>query len=125
MTPLFVLPETVVRDDGHGPEIALEASTGRALMLTLGITRVLERETLEVAIQGSRDRLDLAALGRVSQEILLRNLFLAGGSSQPARDAPPADPVEREPLGQCHAKASVSRFLFRAKQLRARVAGAA
>ncbi len=55
MTPLFVLPETVVREDGHSPEIALGASTGRRLMLTLGITRVLERETLEVSIQGSRD----------------------------------------------------------------------
>ena len=55
MTPVFVLPEMVVREDGHSPEIALEASTGRVLMLTLGITRVLERETLEVSIQGSRD----------------------------------------------------------------------
>lgn len=55
MTPVFVLPETVVREDGHSPEIALEASAGRALMLTLGITRVLERETLEVAILGSPD----------------------------------------------------------------------
>jgi hypothetical protein len=55
MTPLFVLAETVVREDGHGPEIALEASMGRALMLTLGITRVLERETLEVSVQASRD----------------------------------------------------------------------
>jgi hypothetical protein len=55
MTPVFVLPETVVREDGHSPGIALEASTGRVLMLTLGITRVLERETLEVSIQGSRD----------------------------------------------------------------------
>jgi hypothetical protein len=55
MTPVFALPETVVRDDGHSPEIALEASMGRVLMLTLGITRVLERETLEVSIHGSRD----------------------------------------------------------------------
>src|SRR3954463_5211503 len=55
MAPVFVLPETVVREDGQSPEIALEASTGRVLMLTLGITRVLERETLEVSIQGSRD----------------------------------------------------------------------
>jgi len=55
MTPVFVLPETVVREDGHSPEIALEASTGRMLMLTLGITRVLERETLEVSIHGSRE----------------------------------------------------------------------
>ena len=55
MTPVFALPETVVREDGHSPEIALAASTGRVLMLTLGITRVLERETLEVSVQGSRD----------------------------------------------------------------------
>ena len=55
MTPIFALPETVVREDGHSPEIALEASTGRTLMLTLGITRVLERETLEVTVHGSRD----------------------------------------------------------------------
>jgi hypothetical protein len=55
MTPVFVLPETVVREDGHSPEIALAASMGRVLMLTLGITRVLERETLEVSVQGSRD----------------------------------------------------------------------
>ena len=55
MTPVFALPETVVREDGFSPEIALAASTGRVLMLTLGIARVLERETLEVSIQGSRD----------------------------------------------------------------------
>jgi hypothetical protein len=55
MTPVFVLPETVVRDDGQSPQIALDASKAKVLMLTLGITRVLERETLEVAIQGSRD----------------------------------------------------------------------
>lgn len=55
MTPVFALPETVVREDGHSSEIALEASTGRMLMLTLGITRVLERETLEVSVHGSRD----------------------------------------------------------------------
>jgi len=55
MTPVFVLPETVVREDGQSPEIALEACQGRVLMLTLGITRVLERETLEVAVHGSRD----------------------------------------------------------------------
>lgn len=56
MTPLFLLPECVVREDGEGPEVALEATQGRPLLLTLHITRILERETLEVAILGSRDR---------------------------------------------------------------------
>jgi len=55
VTPVFALAETVVREDGHSSEIVLEASTGKVLMLTLGITRVLERETLEVSIHGSRD----------------------------------------------------------------------
>jgi len=55
MTPVFLLPEMVVREDGQSEEIALQVSQGRTLMLTLGITRVLERETLEVSIHGSRD----------------------------------------------------------------------
>ena len=56
MTPVFLLPESVVREDGQGAEVALEATQGRPLMLTLEVTRILERETLEVTILGSRDR---------------------------------------------------------------------
>ena len=56
MTPVLVLPETVVRDNGQSDDLALESKQGKPLMLTLGITRVLERETLEVTILGSRDR---------------------------------------------------------------------
>ena len=56
MTPVFLLPESVVQEDGQGAEVALEAIQGRPLMLTLGVTRVLERETLEVTLAGSRDR---------------------------------------------------------------------
>lgn len=56
MTPVLVLPEIVVRENGQSDELALESKQGKPLMLTLGITRVLERETLEVTILGSRDR---------------------------------------------------------------------
>jgi hypothetical protein len=57
MTPLFLLPERIVREDGKGAEVALETThQGKRLMLTLSITRILERETLEVSIHGSRDR---------------------------------------------------------------------
>jgi hypothetical protein len=56
MTPVFLLPESVLREDGQGAEVALDPSQGRLLMLTLRVTRILERETLEVAILGSRDR---------------------------------------------------------------------
>jgi len=56
MTPLFLLPECVVREDGHGAEVALEATQGKRLLLTLRVNRILERETLEVSVHGSRDR---------------------------------------------------------------------
>jgi len=56
MTPVFLLPESVLREDGQSEELALDFTQGRLLMLTLRITRILERETLEVLILGSRDR---------------------------------------------------------------------
>ena len=56
MTPLSLLPECVVREDGHGAEVALEAKQAKRLLLTLRVNRILERETLEVSVHGSRDR---------------------------------------------------------------------
>ena len=55
MTSVFLLPEGVVRENGQGPEVALESAQGKSLLVTLGVTRILERETLEVAILGSID----------------------------------------------------------------------
>jgi hypothetical protein len=55
MVPAFLLPESVAREDGQGAQVALEACQGRPLMLTLGITRILEQESLEVSICGSQD----------------------------------------------------------------------
>ncbi len=56
MTPLFLLPERIVREDGQGADVALENThQNKRLLLTLSITRILERETLEVSIHGSRD----------------------------------------------------------------------
>ena len=52
MLPEYLLPTTVAREDGIGAEIRPEASLVR---LTLGITRIVARETLEVSIAGSRD----------------------------------------------------------------------
>ena len=56
MTPLSLLPECVVREDGQGAEVALETTQGKRLLLTLRVNRILERETLEVSVHGSRDR---------------------------------------------------------------------
>ena len=56
MTPLSLLPECIVREDGQGADVALEANQAKRLLLTLRVNRILERETLEVSIHGSRDR---------------------------------------------------------------------
>jgi hypothetical protein len=57
MLPTFMLPETVTRQDGAGAEIALD-NRARVVRLTLGITRILEQESLEVSIWGSADQHD-------------------------------------------------------------------
>jgi hypothetical protein len=51
---MLLLPETVAHQDGRGPEIALD-QTGTPLLLTLGITRIIEDECLEVSLWGSVD----------------------------------------------------------------------
>ncbi len=53
---LWILPESVARQDGTGADIVLGANRGKFLLLTLGITRTLEQESLEVSIWGSPDR---------------------------------------------------------------------
>lgn len=52
----FLLPETVIREDGTGPELRLESAQGRSLLLTLGITRIIEQQSLDLSIWGSADR---------------------------------------------------------------------
>jgi hypothetical protein len=52
MKSQFLLPETVARHEGTGPEIALGSST-TVLLLTLGITRIIEQESLDLTIWGS------------------------------------------------------------------------
>jgi hypothetical protein len=55
MLPNFLLPESIARADGSGPEIDLGRKRGKLLVLTLGITRILEQESLEVFVSGSPD----------------------------------------------------------------------
>jgi hypothetical protein len=54
----FLLPETTVRDAGAGPAIDVGDSRGRVLILTLGIIRILEKESIDVSIWGSPDGRD-------------------------------------------------------------------
>jgi hypothetical protein len=54
----FLLPETVVRDNGASPEVELGTSRGKTLTITLGVTRIIEQESLEVSVWGSPDGKD-------------------------------------------------------------------
>jgi len=51
----FLLPESIARADGIGPDVDLGSKQAKLLVLTLGITRILEQESLEVFILGSPD----------------------------------------------------------------------
>jgi len=55
MLPVFLLPETTVREAGEGSALNLGGSQGRTVLLTLGITRIIEQESLDVSIWGSTD----------------------------------------------------------------------
>jgi len=58
MLPEFLLEETTVREAGTGPAIGIGDQTGEALILTLGITRIIEQESVDVSIWGSADGTD-------------------------------------------------------------------
>jgi hypothetical protein len=52
----FLIPEIVVREEGASPALDVSSSQGKSLTLTLGITRIIEQESLEVSIWGSADQ---------------------------------------------------------------------
>ena len=58
MLPQFLLPETTVREAGTGSALSLGSQSGDTLILTLGITRIIEQESLDVTIWGSGDGTD-------------------------------------------------------------------
>jgi hypothetical protein len=55
MLPEFLIPETTVREAGSGLVLSLGDHAGGVLLLTLGITRIVEQESLDVSIWGSED----------------------------------------------------------------------
>jgi hypothetical protein len=58
MLPEFLLPETTVREAGAGPEISVGSEQVGTLILTLGITRIIEQESIDISIWGSADGSD-------------------------------------------------------------------
>jgi hypothetical protein len=61
MLPQFLLPETTVREAGTGPSIDLGRHEGGTLILTLGITRIIEQESIDISIWGSADGTEFTA----------------------------------------------------------------
>jgi len=57
----FVLPETTIREAGTGPAMDLGGSRGGLILVTLGITRIIEQESLDVSIWGSTDTVEWGA----------------------------------------------------------------
>jgi hypothetical protein len=57
MLPNFLIPETTASENGFGPEIEIPGG-GRLLLATLGINRIVEQESLDIAIWGSPDKVD-------------------------------------------------------------------
>jgi hypothetical protein len=58
MLPEYLLPVTTVRESGYGPIITVRGGGEGTAVLTLGITRITEREALRVSIWGSADQSD-------------------------------------------------------------------
>ena len=55
MASRFLLPDHVARSNGEGAPLPLESARGKLLLVTLGIERIVESESLEVTVWGSAD----------------------------------------------------------------------
>src|SRR5579862_8059061 len=66
MLPQFVLPETTVREAGQSADVDLGETQTGTLVLTLGLTRIIEQESIDVSIWGSADGTDWGAKPLIS-----------------------------------------------------------
>ena len=55
MLPSFLQSEILAREDGSGPAFQLGDHGGAVLILTLGITRTIEQQSLDISVRGSAD----------------------------------------------------------------------
>src|SRR5678816_1749849 len=58
MLPNFLVQETVIREAGTSPELSVGSTPGGLLVLTLGITRIIEQQSFDLSIWGSADNAD-------------------------------------------------------------------
>ncbi len=76
MVPAFLFPESTVREDGQSAEVALDSIRGQPVLITLGITRILECESLEVSIWGSSDGLAWRPVAEFSHKCFCGTYYL-------------------------------------------------
>jgi hypothetical protein len=57
MLPVFLVEETTVRESGESAIFDASGHSGQNLLLTFGITHAIERESIGLDIQGSKDGL--------------------------------------------------------------------
>lgn len=55
MLPDFLVPETTTSGNASGPVLSLEDTEARRILITLGITEIVEQESLELSIWDSPD----------------------------------------------------------------------
>lgn len=55
MLPNFLAEDAVRRENGQSAAVDVSEHAGAPLLVTLGITRIVEQESLDVEIQGSAD----------------------------------------------------------------------
>jgi hypothetical protein len=56
MLDTFLIPEQTVEAAGESPEIELGAASGKKLLVTLTITRIVEQQSLDVSIWGAGEK---------------------------------------------------------------------
>lgn len=55
MLPAFLLEESIRHEDGSSAALDASSESSRVLLVTLGITRIVEQESLDVTLHGSAD----------------------------------------------------------------------
>jgi hypothetical protein len=68
MLPQFLVPETTVREAGTGSVIGLGDELCETLTVTLGLTRIIEQESIDVTIWGSADGANWVLVGSFPQK---------------------------------------------------------
>ena len=113
MLPNFLIPETVIREAGTGPELSLSSMAGGLLLLTLGITRIIEQQSLDISIWGSADNADWGAKPLLSfpQKFYCGTYQLFRLERQPGHQIS-AGQVASQPLGPRRPQTAVRHLSF-------------